>query len=54
MINSQRFKPYLQRHEFEAFMFIEPELTAKSALQRSKAGAIEKHRKNFNNVEILT
>ena len=53
VINNQRFKPYLQRHEFEAFMFIEPELTAKSALQRSKAVAIEKHRNNFNCVEDI-
>lgn len=53
VFNSQRFKPYLQRHEFEAFMFIEPELTAKSALQRNKAVGIEKHRKVFNSVEDI-
>ncbi len=53
VINNQRFKPYLQRHEFEAFMFIEPALTAKSALQRNKAVAIEKHRKNFDGVEDI-
>ena len=53
VFNNKRFKPYLQRHEFEAFMFIEPELTAKSALQRSKAGAIENHRKAFNGVEDI-
>ena len=53
VFNNKRFKPYLQRHEFEAFMFIEPELAAKTALQRNKAGAIEKHRKNFNNVEDI-
>ena len=53
VINNQRFKPYLQRHEFEAFMFIEPELTAKSALQRNKVGAIEGHRKAFDGVEDI-
>ena len=40
VFNNKSFKPYLQRHEFEAFMFIEPELTAKIALQRNKAAAI--------------
>lgn len=53
VFNNKRFKAYLQRHEFEAFMFIEPELTAKSALQRSKTGAIENHRKAFNGVEDI-
>ena len=52
-INHPRFKPYLQRHEFEAFMFIEPSLTARIALRHEKASAINAHRQQFNSVEDI-
>lgn len=52
-INNHRFIPYLQRHEFEAFMFIEPSLTAKIALRHNKVGAINAHRQQFNQVEDI-
>ena len=32
--NNRRFKPYLQMHEFEAFLFIDSNLTAKVALKQ--------------------
>lgn len=52
-INCRRFKTYLQRHEFETFMFIEPSLTAKVALRHDKANAINAHRQQFNQVEDI-
>ena len=52
-INNQRFKPYLQRHEFEAFLFINPQLTAKVALQNTKANDIAAHCQGFASVEDI-
>ena len=51
--NNRRFKPYLQKHEFEAFLFIEPELTAKAALKRQHAASIQQHRNQFKGVEEI-
>lgn len=51
--NNRRFKPYLQLHEFEAFLFIEPELTAKAALKQQDANLIQQHRNQFNHVEEI-
>ena len=51
--NHQRFKAYLQKHEFEAFLFIEPELTAKVALKQQDANSIQQHRNQFNHVEEI-
>lgn len=51
--NHRRFKPYLQMHEFEAFLFIEPELTAKAALKQQLVNAIQQHRNQFNHVEEI-
>lgn len=51
--NHQRFKAYLQKHEFEAFLFIEPELTAKAALKQQQADLIKEHRNQFNHVEEI-
>lgn len=51
--NNRRFKPYLQMHEFEAFLFIEPELTAKAALKQQHAASIQQHRNQFNHVEEI-
>ena len=47
------FKPYLQRHEFEAFLFIDPQLTAKVALKNTKANAIAAHCQGFASVEDI-
>lgn len=51
--NSIRFKAYLQKHEFEAFLFIEPALTAKVALKQQSAAAIQQHRDQFDCVEEI-
>lgn len=51
--NNRRFKPYLQMHEFEAFLFIEPELTAKAAFKPQHAPLIQQHRDQFNHVEEI-
>lgn len=40
-------------HEFEAFLFIEPELTAKAALKQHLAASIQQHRNQFNQVEEI-
>lgn len=51
--NHRRFRPYLQMHEFEAFLFIEPELTAKAALKQQHTASIQQHRNQFNHVEEI-
>ena len=51
--NNDRFKPYLQMHEFEAFLFINPELTAKAALKQQYTALILQHRNQFNHVEEI-
>lgn len=51
--NNRRFKPYLQLHEFEAFLFIEPELTARAALRQQGTISIRQHRNQFNHVEEI-
>ena len=51
--NNCRFKPYLQKHEFEAFLFIEPGLTAKAALKQQHAASIQQHRNQFGHVEEI-
>jgi hypothetical protein len=38
--NSRRLRPYLQRHEFEAFLFVDPDATARAASQPKAATAI--------------
>jgi len=52
-INHRRFKPYLQRHEFEAFLFIDPELTAKSAFKSESVTRLRQHRDEFDHVEEI-
>jgi Domain of unknown function (DUF4276) len=52
-IQNQRFKPYLQRHEFEAFLFVSPETTARVALKPEKRGAIEQQAAGFQSVEEI-
>ena len=51
--NNCRFKPYLQMHEFEAFLFIDSNLTAKVALKQQSAESIQQHRNQFNHVEEI-
>ena len=51
--NHRLFRPYLQMHEFEAFLFIEPELTAKAALKQQHTASIQQHRNQFNHVEEI-
>jgi hypothetical protein len=51
--NSCRFKPYLQMHEFEAFLFVESELTARVALKQQHTVSIQQHRNQFNHVEEI-
>ena len=51
--NDRRFKPYLQMHEFKAFLFIEPELTAKAALKQQHTALIQQHRNQFKHVEEI-
>ena len=51
--NNCRFKPYLQMHEFEAFLFIDSNLTAKVALKQESSASIQQHRNQFNHVEEI-
>lgn len=52
-VANPRFRPYLQRHEFEAFLFIEPETTARAIPDLGLAAAITAHRKGFQTVEDI-
>jgi hypothetical protein len=51
-INSDRFIPYLQLHEFEALLFSSPENIA-DALDRRKIGELENIRSSFNSPEEI-
>lgn len=48
-----RLFPYLQRHETEALLFVDPVLTARTALLLTKAADIAKHREGFDCVEDI-
>jgi hypothetical protein len=52
-VADERFRPYLQRHEFEAFLFIDPELTAHAALNAAKAAQVAAHCSGFTCVEDI-
>lgn len=52
-IKHRKFKPYLQQHEFEAFLFIDAALTAQVALKKESAPKIHWHRNQFNHVEEI-
>lgn len=52
-VADRRFRPYLQRHEFEAFLFVEPETTARSIPDLGRAAAIASHCKGFQTVEDI-
>jgi hypothetical protein len=49
----ERLFPYLQRHETEALLFVDPEVTARAALQLLKAEDIATHREGFDCVEDI-
>lgn len=52
-ISDQRFKCYLQRHEFEAFLFVDPNITANVANQPDKSITITQQRQLFGTVEDI-
>ena len=48
-----RFKTYLQRHEFEAFLFVDPQVTADVARKPDKAATLLQQRSQFETVEDI-
>jgi hypothetical protein len=52
-VSNIRFKAYLQRHEFEAFLFVDPQTTAEVAMQPSQAKELLRQRNLFSNVEDI-
>lgn len=52
-VGDARFSAYLQRHEFEAFLFVDSWVTAQVAQQSDKQPAIEAQRKSFTTVEDI-
>lgn len=52
-VDDRRFRPYLQRHEFEAFLFVDPAITAGTTLDASRASAIAAQKAGFNTVEDI-
>jgi Domain of unknown function (DUF4276) len=51
--NASHFHPYVHLHEFEAFMFVNPEITAKNLLNRGVASEIAKQRAGAENAEAI-
>jgi hypothetical protein len=52
-ISDRRFKCYLQRHEFEAFLFVDSNITAAVAQQLNKSKEITQQRQQFETVEDI-
>ncbi len=52
-INDPRFRPYLQVHEFEALLFVNPEITARTLCSRDKLRELQKIRNAFNSPEEI-
>jgi len=52
-IGSPRFRPYLQVHEFEAFLFVNPEQTAALFPGLDKSDALRKIRQGFSTPEDI-
>jgi len=53
-ISDSRFHPYLQLHEFEAFLFVNPEITAQElSLAKVEAGKLAAIRRKFNSPEDI-
>lgn len=52
-VSNIRFKAYLQRHEFEAFLFVDPQVTAEVARRPDRAGELLRQRNRFQTVEDI-
>jgi hypothetical protein len=53
-INHSRFRPYLQLHEFETFLFVEPDTTSQMlGLGESEANELSGIRSRFSNPEEI-
>jgi Domain of unknown function (DUF4276) len=53
VVGDDRFRPYLQKHEFEAFLFVDSIATARAIPDVGRAPAIEKQAKGFACVEDI-
>ncbi len=51
--NDARFKPFVHLHEFEAFMFVDAEITAASLLNHGLVKSIVSERAAFENAEAI-
>lgn len=52
-VGAPRFRPYLQRHEFEAFLFVDPQTTANAVPNPKSAAAIAQQCHGFACVEDI-
>jgi hypothetical protein len=52
-IDNPRFRPYLQLHEFEAFLFVDPATTAEIFVGASVAQELADIRRDFNSPEEI-
>ena len=52
-VSNVRFKAYLQRHEFEAFLFVDPQVTADLAGRPDQAASLLNQRNQFETVEDI-
>ena len=52
-INHPRFRPYLQLHEFEALLFVNPEITARMFPETNKLRELQEIRNGFNSPEEI-
>jgi hypothetical protein len=52
-VSAARFRPYLQKHEFEAFLFADPQATARAIPDMSRAAAIEQQGQGFACIEDI-
>ena len=52
-VPNRRFRPYVQRHEFEALLFSEPSVVARLSLQLLAAKELQEQRASFDTVEDI-
>lgn len=52
-VSDARFRAYLQRHEFEAFLFVDSHITADVAMQPNQAAELLRQRNLFDTVEDI-
>lgn len=52
-VANTRFKAYLQRHEFEAFLFVDTQVTAAVAGMPEQAASLQSQRNRFETVEDI-